>query len=229
MVSTSLQNESRQSLSGCCSWSWEGGEWVLGACSATVRSFGLAQGSTLISVGLGSLVQTYTHVKKSHACMQTNEQKHKDTYKKRWNEDWGDAGRMNQPAEPREMERGTEGGERWRRPTQRGFSIVLAKCGLQAKYTVEPLGVTVTMWITFSLGFRPLYKLTRLYEADTLKMWDKTSTQHLKIIITHLNLLLISLEQAKKIVLFSCVGLNNRSSVLKQQWDTQLEHIPPKY
>lgn len=105
MVSTSLQNESRQSLSGCCSWSWEGGEWVLDACSATVWSFGLAQGSTLISVGLRFLVQTYTHVKKSHACMQTNEQKHKDTYKHRWNKDWGDAGRMNPPAEPREMER----------------------------------------------------------------------------------------------------------------------------
>lgn len=108
MVSTSLQNESRQSLSGCCSWSWEGSVCVLGACSAAIWSFGLAQGSTLISVGLGSLVQTYTHVKKSHACMQTNEQKHKDTYKQWRDEDRGDAGRMNQPGEPREMEKQKE-------------------------------------------------------------------------------------------------------------------------
>lgn len=54
---------------------------VLSVCSAAAWSCGLAQGSTLISVGLGFLVQTYTHVKKSHACMQPKEQKHKDTYK----------------------------------------------------------------------------------------------------------------------------------------------------
>lgn len=81
--------------------------------------------------------------------MQTNALKHKDTHKQRWNEDCGDAGRMNQPAEPREMERQKEwdgGRARARRErTQRGFSIVLAKCGLQAKYAVDPLGVTVTM------------------------------------------------------------------------------------
>lgn len=40
-----------------------------------------AHGSTLISVGLGFLVQTYTHGKKSQACMQTNEQTHEDAYK----------------------------------------------------------------------------------------------------------------------------------------------------
>lgn len=40
-------------------------------------------GSTLISVGLpGFLAQTYTHIKKSQACMQTDERRHKDTYER---------------------------------------------------------------------------------------------------------------------------------------------------
>lgn len=71
--------------------------------SAAAWSCVLAHGSTLISVGLGFLVQTYTHVKKSQACMQTNEWEHKGTYENgRHGEDRGDAGRRNQPGEPRE-------------------------------------------------------------------------------------------------------------------------------
>lgn len=49
MVSTSLQNESRHSLSGFSGW----GHWSEVACS-----WGFAQGSTLISVGLVSLPET---------------------------------------------------------------------------------------------------------------------------------------------------------------------------
>lgn len=53
---------------------------MLRVSSAAAWSCVPAHGSTLISVGLGFLVQTYTHIKKSQACMQTNEEKHKDTY-----------------------------------------------------------------------------------------------------------------------------------------------------
>lgn len=88
MVSTSLQNESRQSLSGCCCWSWEDASLVLWVSSAAAWSRVPAHGSTLISVGLGFLVQTYTHGKKSQACMQTTEQTRNGTYEHgRWRRD----------------------------------------------------------------------------------------------------------------------------------------------
>lgn len=53
------------------------------------------------------------------------------------------------------MEGGPEWGERWRERTQRGVSIVLAKCGLEAKYPVDPLDVTVMMWDLFPSGSHP--------------------------------------------------------------------------
>lgn len=67
-------------------------------------------------------------------------------------------GRRNQPGEPREKERQREwdGGragvrrEMARERTQRGVSIVLAKCGLEAWYRVDPLDVTVRMGDLFS-------------------------------------------------------------------------------
>ena len=84
---------------------------MLCASSAAAWSCGLAQGSTLISVGLGFLVQTYTHVKKSHACMQTNGQKHKDTYKHRRNgEDGGDESAGESQERRRDKRSGMEGG-----------------------------------------------------------------------------------------------------------------------
>lgn len=118
--------------------------WVLCACSAAAWSCGLAQGSTLISVGLGFLAQTYTHVKKSHACMQTNEQKHKDAYKHRRNEDWSDEGRVNQPGEPREMERQKErdGG---RAGVRRAMARADTKGGLYCSCKMWPRGIVPCM------------------------------------------------------------------------------------
>lgn len=73
---------------------------MLRASSAAAWSCVLAHGSTLISVGLGFLAQTYTHIKKSQACMQTDEQKHKDTYEHgRQGEDGDGAGRVSRPGE----------------------------------------------------------------------------------------------------------------------------------
>lgn len=51
---------------------------MLWVSSAAAWSRVPAHGSTLISVGLGFLAQTYTHGKKSQACMQTNEHTRKD-------------------------------------------------------------------------------------------------------------------------------------------------------
>lgn len=114
MVSTSLQNESRQSLSGCCCWSWEDASLVLWVSSAAAWSRVPAHGSTLISVGLGFLVQTYTHGKKSQACMQTTEQTRNGTYEHgRW--------RINQSAgRDKRMEGGLKRDGRWRERAQRG-------------------------------------------------------------------------------------------------------------
>lgn len=81
--------------------------------------------------------------------MQTDEQKHKDTYEHgRQGEDEDGAGRVSRPGgEGQTKGEGCREGRSERRDGERGHkggvSIVLAECGQEAQYTTDPLDVTV--------------------------------------------------------------------------------------
>lgn len=141
--------------------------------------------------------------------MQTNEQRHKDTYKRwRLRRCGEDESARESPERRRDKRSGTEGGpewgERWRERTQRGVSIVLAKCGLETQYPVDPLDVTVRMWDLSFYGSHPFIYWNRYINLTTNNgrpkiqwiVWDKEIRNHLRFFPKH--------KQGKCSQLFLC-------------------------
>lgn len=96
--------------------------------------------------------------------MQTDEQKHKDTYEHgRQGEDEDGAGRVSRPGErdrQKERDAGRAGlsGETESVDTK-GGSLLFLQCGQEAQYPTDPLDVTVSE-ICSAEGYAPLCKET---------------------------------------------------------------------